>query len=66
MIKFDLLNLILFSFISLFIILIVVIVFYSLIEIPLKKIFKSFLVKDDILTNNIDDEDNSDFNVTNK
>ena len=65
-IKFDLLNLIFFSLISLFIILIVVIIVYIMAEIPLKKIFKSFLVKDDILTNNIDDEDNSDFNVTNK
>ena len=60
-IKFDLLNLIFFSLISLFIILIVVIVFYSMIEIPLKKIFKSFLVKDEILSGSIDDEDNSDF-----
>ena len=60
-IKFDLLNLILFSFISLFIILIVVIVFYSLIEIPLKKIFKSFLVKEEIFGDNMDEDNNPDY-----
>jgi hypothetical protein len=59
-IEFDLSNLILFSFISLFIILLVVILFYSMFEIPLKKIFKSFLVKEEILSDNTDDDNNSD------
>ena len=62
-IKFDLLNLIFFSLISLFIILIVVIIVYIMAEIPLKKIFKSFLVRDEILSSNIDDEGNSDLNA---
>ena len=58
-IKFDLLNLILFSFISLFIILLVVILFYSMFEIPFKKIFKSILVKEEILSDRIDDDNSS-------
>ena len=57
LIKFDLINVILFSFINLVFIIIYVIIFYSMYEIPLKKIFKSFLVKEDILSDNADDDD---------
>ena len=56
LIKFDLINVILFSFINLVFIIIYVIIFYSMYEIPLKKIFKSFLVKEDILSDNADDD----------
>jgi hypothetical protein len=65
-ITFDLLNLILFSLISLIIILFVVVFFYSMFEIPLKKIFKSILVKEEILSEGIDDDNysnNSDFDI---
>ena len=58
-IQFSLANLIFFSFINLFIILLVVILFYSMFEIPLKKIFKSFLAKEDILSDNIVDDNSS-------
>ena len=57
-IKFTLINVILFSSINLFIIFLVVIILYSLYEMPLKKIFKSILVKDEILNDNSDDEEN--------
>ena len=61
-IKFDILNLILFSFISLFIILLGVILFYSMFEIPFKKMFKSIFVKEEILNESInDDVDNNNF-----
>ena len=71
MIKFSILNLILFSLISLFIILLAVILFYSMFEIPFKKIFKSFLDKEEILSDNDDIEDdnisnNSDFDFSYK
>ena len=61
---FNLLNLILFSFISLFIILLVVILFYSMFEIPLKKIFKSFLVKEEIFGDIEDDDNNYDYYIS--
>ena len=61
-IKFNILNLILFSFISLFITFLGVILFYSMFEIPFKKIFKSILVKEEILNESInDDVDNNNF-----
>ena len=68
-IKFNILNLILFSFISLFITFLGVILFYSMFEIPFKKIFKSFLVKEEILSDIdiIEDDDisnNSDFDLS--
>ena len=58
-------NLLLFSFISLFIILITVILCYSMYEMPLKKIFKSILVKDEIFSDNIIDDNDSDFDLSN-
>ena len=60
MIKFTLVNVILFSFINMVLILFGVILFYSLYEMPLKKIFKSFLIKDLILDEDSDD-DNDDY-----
>ena len=68
-IKFNILNLILFSFISPFITFLAVILFYSMFEIPFKKIFKSFLVKEEILSDIdiIEDDDisnNSDFDLS--
>ena len=56
--KLTLTNVILFSLINLISIFIVVIILYSLYEMPLKKIFKSILVKDEILNDNLDDEEN--------
>ena len=50
-IKFDIINVILFSFMNIILVFIVTIAFYILYEIPLKKIFKSFLVKEDIFDN---------------
>ena len=60
----NLLNLIFFSFISLFIILLAVILFYSMFEIPLKKIFKSFLVKEEIFGDIKDDDNNYDYYIS--
>jgi hypothetical protein len=56
-VKFTLLNVILFSLINLIIIFLFVIILYSIYEMPFKKIFKSFLIKDEILNDNLDDED---------
>ena len=58
-------NLLLFSFISLFISIITVIFCYSMYEIPLKKIFKSILVKDEIFSDNINDDNDADFESSN-
>ena len=58
-------NLLLFSFISLFISLITVILCYSMYEMPLKKIFKSILVKDEIFSDNIIDDNEADFDLSN-
>ena len=55
-IKYTLINVILFSFIYIILIFIMVIIFYSLYEMPLKKIFKSFLKGDAILEENTEDE----------
>jgi Fe-S cluster assembly iron-binding protein IscA len=64
---FNILNILLFSFINIIIIFLLVIVFYSLYEIPLKKIFKSFLVSRHILYNNLEEEDNNyDYNLEEK
>ena len=63
-INFSFSNLILFSFISLFIILITVIICYSMYEIPLKKIFKSFFVKEEIFIEHINDELDEDFDLS--
>ena len=59
---FNMLNILLFSFINIIIIFLLVIVFYSLYEIPLKKIFKSFLVSRRILYNNLEEEEEEDNN----
>ena len=56
-VKFTLLNVILFSLINLIIIFLFVIILYSIYEMPFKKIFKSFLIKEEILNDNLDDED---------
>ena len=60
-INFSFSNLILFSFISLFIIIITVIFCYSMYEMPLKKIFKSILVKEEIFSDNANDDIDTDF-----
>ena len=65
-INFSFSNLILFSFISLFIILITVIFCYSMYEMPLKKIFKSILVKEEIFSDNIKDDNDADFDPSNR
>ena len=56
-IEFTILNVIFFSFISIIFIIIMTIIFYTLYEMPLKKIFKSLLIKDNILI----DESNNDY-----
>ena len=56
-IEFTISNVMLFSFISLIFIIINTIIVYSLYEMPLKKIFKSFLIKDNILIDESDDDD---------
>ena len=56
-VKFTLLNVILFSLINLIIIFLFVIILYSIYEMPFKKIFKSFLIKEEILNDNLDDEE---------
>ena len=58
-------NLILYSFTSLFIVIITVIFCYSMYEMPLKKIFKSILVKDEIFSDNIIDDNDADFDLSN-
>ena len=55
-IKYTLINVIIFSFIYIIIIFIAVIAFYSLYEMPLKKIFKSFFKSGAILDENTEDE----------
>ena len=65
-IKFGFLNVMLFSFISLILIFLAVILFYSMYEIPLKKIFKSFLVKDEILSENMDDNESVVFDLSDR
>ena len=54
-IEFTISNVMLFSFISFIFIIINTIIVYSLYEMPLKKIFKSFLIKDNILIDESDD-----------
>ena len=65
-IKFGFLNVLLFSFINLIMVFFVVILFYSMYEIPLKKIFKSFLVKDEILSENMDDNESVVFDLSDR
>ena len=65
-IKFSIVNALLFSFINIIIIFLVVIVFYSIYEIPLKKIFKSFFVKRQILNNEFDEDNNYDYSLEEK
>ena len=65
-INFGLLNVILFSFISLILIFLAVILFYSMYEIPLKKIFKSFLVKEDILSDKMESDNYEIFDLSDR
>ena len=65
-IKFNIINVLLFSFINMIIIFLIVIVFYSIYEIPLKKIFKSFLVKRRILNDELDEDNNYDYSLDEK
>ena len=67
-IKVHIYNFFLFSFINLIIIFISVIIFYSIYDLPLKKIFKSCLKKDEIIEEENEEEeeeveDNNEFNL---
>jgi len=58
-------NLFLYFFINLILIIIIVIFCYSMFEIPLKKIFKSILVKDEIFSDSFNDDIEADFDSPN-
>ena len=66
MIKYTLINVIIFSFIYIIIIFIAVISFYSLYEMPLKKIFKSFFKSNEILDENTEDETGNYYEIEEK
>ena len=62
-VKFTLPNAILFSLINIILIFFGVIIFYSLYEMPLKKMFKTILRKNEILSENLEDDYDNDENV---